>query len=294
MADRQVEPQKQMSPEEIEVRRLLEHLPARLRRGQRDNQVINREVARTTEDRMTSVGSSTAKLEEQLRSLSQDLQRLTVGLEEEMPSHAMGLVRSDSLVSGAVIEADSAIDGVYITGSNLKVDGLVRGEIVCRGELVISEQGVVQGKVEATRIILAGRLEGDVECQGGFVVLSTGWLAGKVRAAEVTIQDGAYYAGELHLHNQRAQEATPRSAALLELLERRKGAGLSLADLRAEPTRVASEGANGMASPGSALFEPSSETAWDSKRIDHETNDDLMDTDESDGQVESAKAAGSN
>jgi hypothetical protein len=57
---------------------------------------------------------------------------------------------------------------------------------------------------------------------------------------------------------------------------------------------VASEGANGMASPGSALFEPSSETAWNSKRIDHETNDDLMDTDESDGQVEAAKAAGSN
>jgi cytoskeletal protein CcmA (bactofilin family) len=134
------------------------------------------------------------------------------------------------MVVGATIEADSAVEGIYVTSGNLKVDGLVKGEIVCRGMLVVSDLGEVRGSVEASEIVLAGRLEGDVVCQGGFVVLPTGWLSGKVSAAEVSIQDGAYYAGELHLHNQRSEESSPRSEALMALLERRKGGGLSLAD----------------------------------------------------------------
>jgi cytoskeletal protein CcmA (bactofilin family) len=232
---------------------------------------------------MTNVGSNAAKLEEQLRSLTQDLQRLTAGLESDEVASPATTSGSTSQVKrlnmGATVEADSAVEGVYITSGNLQVDGLIKGEIVCRGTLVISEHGVVQGNVEASEIFLAGRLEGEVECQGSFVVLPTGWLSGKVSAAEVSIQDGAFYAGELRLQNQRAQEASPRSMILLDLLERRKESGLSLADLRSPSSGATPDTTFGssVASPSTtssgsslstSLFRPASESSWNNENED--------------------------
>jgi cytoskeletal protein CcmA (bactofilin family) len=251
---------------------------------------------------MMNVGNSAAKLEEQLRSLSHDLQRLTAGLEDDLvaaPIPSTSATYGGSQGVGATIEADSAVEGVYITNGNLRIDGLVKGEIVCRGALLISEQGVVQGVVEASEVVLAGRLEGEVECQGGFVVRTTGWLSGKVRAAEVTIQDGAYYAGELHLHNQRAEESSPRSVALLELLERRKGAGLSVADLKNDAPEVAGEAAAVLsAGLGSSLFKPMSDNSWEKENElgavdtvdDSEDSPDASDT----RTLAASKAGGSN
>jgi len=185
------------------------------------------------EQRIPGVGATVGKLEDQLRTLKDDLRRLTQALESEDSrlESALALRVDDSRAPATSIEADSAIEGVYITSGNLQVDGLLKGEVLCQGSLFISERGVVQAIVEASEIVLAGRLAGEVHCDGSFVVLPTGWVSGKVTAASVIIHDGAYYAGELELRNERSQESSTRSTDLMEQLERRKAGRLTLGDL---------------------------------------------------------------
>ena len=90
----------------------------------------------TQEQGVTGMGFAVEKLEEQVRALTEDLQRLSHGLDSDGPILSAPGSTIESQFHAPSIRAESAIEGVYVSSGDLQVDGLVKGELLCRGKLV--------------------------------------------------------------------------------------------------------------------------------------------------------------
>ncbi len=85
-----------------------------------------------------------------------------------------------------------------VTGEgNLFIEGRVEGEISVRGDLEIDPTGVVVSDIDARSVTVAGSLEGDVTATGPVAVRSGARVRGDLRGSEVTIEEGAQFAGRL-------------------------------------------------------------------------------------------------
>jgi cytoskeletal protein CcmA (bactofilin family) len=85
-----------------------------------------------------------------------------------------------------------------VTGDgNLVVEGRVEGEIVVRGDVTIDSGGSVASNVEAHTVFVAGTLEGDVNASGAVAVRAGAKVRGDLRGTEVTLEEGAEFAGRL-------------------------------------------------------------------------------------------------
>jgi cytoskeletal protein CcmA (bactofilin family) len=80
---------------------------------------------------------------------------------------------------------------------NLVVEGHVEGEISVRGDLTIDSGGSVVSNVDAHAVVVAGSLEGDVNASGTVAVRAGARVRGDLRGTEVTLEEGAQFAGRL-------------------------------------------------------------------------------------------------
>jgi cytoskeletal protein CcmA (bactofilin family) len=102
----------------------------------------------------------------------------------------------------SLIDQHSSFDGLYRSTHNLRIQGVVDGEIDCQSTLTIDCEAKVRAKVVAQNVTVSGTLEGEVNCPGRFKILPTGRVVGKVVAGMLEIHDGAFYQGDLSMHNQ--------------------------------------------------------------------------------------------
>ena len=61
----------------------------------------------------------------------------------------------------------------------------------------LDEGAEAQSTITANDVTVAGALEGGIQAEGDVTVTATGKFRGDVRAAQVTIEDGAAFAGRL-------------------------------------------------------------------------------------------------
>jgi cytoskeletal protein CcmA (bactofilin family) len=99
----------------------------------------------------------------------------------------------------SVLDASSAVDGLFRVGHNLRIEGEAKGEIQCEGTLTVAEGARVAAKVVAANVVVAGSLNGEVTCRERFQILPSGRVNGTVTTASLSIQEGAIYEGELHM-----------------------------------------------------------------------------------------------
>lgn len=99
----------------------------------------------------------------------------------------------------SVVDRHSTFNGKYRSTRNLRVEGQMEGEIECQGTLTVAKDARVKGKVVAQDVTVAGVLEGEITCRGRLQVLPSGRVIGSATAARLSIQEGAYYEGELHM-----------------------------------------------------------------------------------------------
>jgi cytoskeletal protein CcmA (bactofilin family) len=81
---------------------------------------------------------------------------------------------------------------------NLVIEGHVEGEIAVRGDLLIDPSGSVVSDVDAHGVVVAGSLDGDVNATGTVSVTAGARVRGDLRGSEVTLEEGAEFAGRLH------------------------------------------------------------------------------------------------
>jgi len=82
---------------------------------------------------------------------------------------------------------------------DLQVDGEVSGNIAVEGVVCISPSATVSGPVEGRAVQLAGRVQGSVRGLERVDVLASAHLEGDIHSPRVTIAEGAYFQGELHM-----------------------------------------------------------------------------------------------
>ena len=93
-------------------------------------------------------------------------------------------------------------DGVTFVGTinapgTASINGSVTGEITSN-ILDIGPQGHVEGKVKATRIDVYGVLMDDVVCKGLLQIRKTGKVSGSLTYADLDIERGGQFEGEMH------------------------------------------------------------------------------------------------
>ena len=108
--------------------------------------------------------------------------------------------------------------GVRVRGrvngdGDLRVEGSVEGELVISGGLTIEEGASVKGDVGASSVVVAGVLAGDVDSRGPVVIRATAKVEGNLGAAEVSIEEGASFAGRLEAEFELPEEPRPAPVA---------------------------------------------------------------------------------
>ena len=89
------------------------------------------------------------------------------------------------------------VRGRVLGEGDLTIEGQVEGDITLRGDLTVASGGSAKSNVEAESVIIAGSLEGDVSARGPVRILASAHVRGNLTGAEVSVEEGAQFAGNL-------------------------------------------------------------------------------------------------
>jgi cytoskeletal protein CcmA (bactofilin family) len=99
--------------------------------------------------------------------------------------------------SEARIGSGTRVRGRVTGDGNLVVEGRVEGEITVRGDLTIDSGGSVVSDIDANAVVVSGSLEGNVSAKSTVTVRAGAHVRGDLRGTEVTLEEGAEFAGRL-------------------------------------------------------------------------------------------------
>ena len=94
-------------------------------------------------------------------------------------------------------------EGVRIRGrisgeGDLSILGSVEGDVVVRGDLTIGENAKIESeRLEAQAVNIMGEVEADVNATGPVRLRPTARVRGDLKASEVSIEEGAQFAGRI-------------------------------------------------------------------------------------------------
>jgi cytoskeletal protein CcmA (bactofilin family) len=98
---------------------------------------------------------------------------------------------------GGVLGRTARIRGrVHGTG-DLRVEGQIEGDVRVSGELAIDEGAAITGDVDANAVTIQGAVTGDVSARGVVAIGATARVFGNVGGAEVSLDEGAVFAGRI-------------------------------------------------------------------------------------------------
>lgn len=121
----------------------------------------------------------------------------------------------------SIVTADVVIDGSFVSGGDLQVDGTINGDVRARS-VVIDFNGIVHGEVMGEEIVVRGRVIGQI--RGVHVhILSGGHVEGDVLNETISIDHGAYVDGKIHRVDDplQADVAADETEEVLSLRSRR-------------------------------------------------------------------------
>jgi cytoskeletal protein CcmA (bactofilin family) len=114
-----------------------------------------------------------------------------------MSPAATAVETSDLDTNGSVLGRGTRVRGRIQGDGDLRVEGAVEGDVTVSGELLIDDGAEVQGNVDAAVVTVSGALTGDVSSRGGIVVRASAKVAGNLGSPEVTLEEGAEFAGRI-------------------------------------------------------------------------------------------------
>jgi cytoskeletal protein CcmA (bactofilin family) len=99
----------------------------------------------------------------------------------------------------AAIGPSMRIKGEILVREELLVDGDVEGRVESEGLLTIGPNGKVRANIKAREVVIYGSVRGDVEVTEKIAIRDQGSLIGNVKSAGISIDDGAYFKGNIDI-----------------------------------------------------------------------------------------------
>jgi cytoskeletal protein CcmA (bactofilin family) len=91
------------------------------------------------------------------------------------------------------------IDGEIRTAEDLLVDGEVKGMMESQSLVTVGPQGKVHANIRAREVVIYGQVHGNIEVSDKLAIREQGSLVGDVKSAGISIDDGAYFKGNIDI-----------------------------------------------------------------------------------------------
>ena len=91
------------------------------------------------------------------------------------------------------------IKGEIRTKEELLVDGEVEGALESQSVLTIGKNGKIKANIKAREVHIFGSVRGNVDVIGKIAIREQGSLVGDIKAAGISIDDGAYFKGNIDI-----------------------------------------------------------------------------------------------
>ncbi|NOR56471.1 MAG: hypothetical protein GQ531_09705 [Sulfurovum sp.] len=95
--------------------------------------------------------------------------------------------KMDKLSSASIITSCTKVQGDFVGGDTIHIDGNVIGNITVSNTIVIGKSGVVEGNLEAKHIIINGDVKGSVKCEK-LEVLASGKVSKYIEGKELILE----------------------------------------------------------------------------------------------------------
>ena len=111
----------------------------------------------------------------------------------------MAQARTKSTASGdaSFIGAGTRVRGRVTGDGDVVIGGHVEGDVIVRGDVTIEDGARCTSSVEGHAVTVSGELAGDVSASGPVVIGATAKLRGNVRGSQISMEDGAAFAGRI-------------------------------------------------------------------------------------------------
>jgi cytoskeletal protein CcmA (bactofilin family) len=117
---------------------------------------------------------------------------------------------SETSESTSVLGRGARVRGRVSGDGDLRVEGQIEGDVALSGELAIEETGSITGDVDAASVTIAGVLQGDVAARGAVTIRAGAKVEGNMGGAEVSLEEGASFAGRIEAEFDLPAELMPR------------------------------------------------------------------------------------
>jgi cytoskeletal protein CcmA (bactofilin family) len=112
----------------------------------------------------------------------------------------------------AAIGASMRIKGEIHTQEELLVDGEVEGSVESQSLVTVGPKGKVRADIKAREVIIYGEVKGNVDVTHKLAIRERGSLVGDVTTAGISIDDGAYFKGNIDITRPDSKVAVAKSA----------------------------------------------------------------------------------
>jgi cytoskeletal protein CcmA (bactofilin family) len=117
---------------------------------------------------------------------------------------------SETSESTSVLGRGARVRGRVSGDGDLRVEGQIEGGVTLSGELAIDETGSITGDIDAESVTIAGVLLGNVVARGAVMIRAGARVEGNMGGAEVTLDEGASFAGRIEAEFDLPAELMPR------------------------------------------------------------------------------------
>lgn len=101
---------------------------------------------------------------------------------------------------GAVLGKTIQVQGELTGEEDLTIDGQLRGTIHLPNQrLTVGPLGKIQANVTARDLVVYGQLHGNVQVQDRVEIKKSGSVLGDMKLARISIEDGAYFKGNIDI-----------------------------------------------------------------------------------------------
>lgn len=103
----------------------------------------------------------------------------------------------DGKNADTIIGASVKVDGNFVAGGDVVVEGHVSGTLKTSKNLTVGAGATLKADVEAANLWLAGEIRGHVKCSGKIELSETGKIYGNVDTKTIAIAHGAILHGKV-------------------------------------------------------------------------------------------------
>jgi cytoskeletal protein CcmA (bactofilin family) len=137
-----------------------------------------------------------------------------------------------------VLGANSTLEGVLRSSSNVRLDGAFSGTLEINGNVLVGETAKINADINARNISIAGAVRGNVSGKK-VQLLRTGRIWGDIRATALTTEEGAFIDGKITMVSHEAASPASDTAPVEQLVE--ETASESHSESETEPDKEVSD-----------------------------------------------------